>query len=245
MVLGKGNLIKNKHGNMELEEYKMKLLGENRLNEVIELQQFVYDNLPNKEVLYIDSYDDMLADMEKGARIIGVLNSRDRLVAYRYIAFPGNEERNLGYDINMKEDQLEKVVHLETTVVDPKYRGNGLQSLTLDAAAKMVKAEGYRHLMCTVSPYNFYSLYNVMMNGLKIKALKKKYGSEEDGEEGLWRFILHSDLNRRSLNPVDLVVSKWANLDKQKELIDNGYVGYEIIKDTKQLNYIKFEEVSA
>ncbi|HCO18070.1 MAG TPA: hypothetical protein DIT39_00410, partial [Tissierellales bacterium] len=89
MVLGKGNLIKNKHGNMELEEYKMKLLGKNRLNEVIELQQFVYDNLPNKEVLYIDSYDDMLADMEKGARIIGVLNSRDRLVAYRYIAFPG------------------------------------------------------------------------------------------------------------------------------------------------------------
>jgi GNAT superfamily N-acetyltransferase len=245
MVLGKGNLITNKHGNMELEEYKMKLLGKNRLKEVIELQQYVYDNLPNKEVLYIDSYDDMLADMEEGARIIGVLNSRDNLIAYRYIAFPGTDSRNLGYDIDLKEDHLDKVVHLETTVVHPKYRGNGLQSLTLEAATKMVKAEGYRHLMCTVSPYNFHSLYNVMMNGLKIKSLKKKYGTEEDGDDGLWRFILHSDLGKKSLNPVDLVVSKWANLDKQKELIENGYVGYEILKDTRQLNYIKFEEASA
>lgn len=245
MVLGKGNLIKNKHGNMELEEYKMKLLGKNRLKEVIELQQYVYDNLPNKDVLYIDSYDDMLADMEDGARIIGVLNNRDRLIAYRYIAFPGKDSRNLGYDIDLKEDHLDKVVHLETTVVDPKYRGNGLQSLTLEAATKMVKAEGYRHLLCTVSPYNFYSLYNVMVNGLKIKSLKKKYGSQEEGDDGLWRFILHNDLSKKSLNPVDSVVSKWANLDKQKELIENGYVGYEILKDTRQLNYIKFEEASA
>ena len=132
MVLGKGVLVKNKHKeDMQLEEYKMKLIDKNRLREVVELQQYVYENLPNKEVLYIDSYEDMLGDLENGAKIIGVLNSKDRLIAYRYISFPREEKRNLGYDINLPKEDLKKVVHLETTVVDPLYRGNVLQLVTL------------------------------------------------------------------------------------------------------------------
>lgn len=243
MILNKGNILKNKNESLELEEYSMQLIAKERLTEVIELQQSVYDGLSNKDILFIDSYEDMLGDLEQGARIIGVLNSEDRLIAYRYMGFPGKDKRNLGYDILLPEDQLKNVVHLETTVVDPIYRGNSLQSLTLQVASAMVKKEGYRHLLCTVSPYNFYSLYNVMKNGLKIKALKKKYGT--DTEEGLWRFILHSDLEKPLTNPIDLVISKWANLELQKELIENGYVGYEIMKDTRQLNYIKFETQTA
>jgi GNAT superfamily N-acetyltransferase len=246
MVLGKGVLVKNKHKeDMQLEEYKMKLIDKNRLREVVELQHYVYENLPNKEVLYIDSYEDMLGDLENGAKIIGVLNSKDRLIAYRYISFPREEKRNLGYDINLPEEDLKKVVHLETTVVDPLYRGNGLQLVTLEKAKEIAKQEGYKHFMCTVSPYNFYSLYNVMRGGLKIKALKKKYGTKPDNSDGLWRFILHNDLDKKYYNPVDLVLSKWANLEMQKSLIDQGYIGYEIIKDTKELSYIKVDEAYA
>ena len=242
MLLNKGLLMKNKHANMQLEEYKMELLGKDRLREVIELQQRVYDKLPNKDVLYMDSYYEMLEDMEAGAKVIGVQNEENRIIAYRYIAFPGNDKRNLGYDINLAEEEMHKVVHLETTVVDPVYRGNNLQSLTLETAKEMVKKDGYEHLLCTVSPYNFYSLYNIMKNGLKIKALKKKYGSNEIGDEGLWRFVLHNDIKKQSiLNPIDTVISKWANLDMQKELIDRGYIGYELYKDNRALNYMKFE----
>src|SRR5690606_3348903 len=118
--------------------------------------------------------DDMYHEIKNGGKIIGVLNSKDRLIAYRYISIPGIRNHNLGLDIGIPHEQLKKVIHLETTVVDPIYRGNGLQDLTLQIASKLVRKEGYRHLLCTVSPYNFYSLYNVMKNGLKIKALKKK-----------------------------------------------------------------------
>jgi len=243
MILNKGNILKNKNESMELEEYSMQLVSKNRLSEVIELQHLVYEGLNNKDILFLDSYDEMYQDLEAGAKIIGVLNSKDRLIAYRYIGFPGKDKRNLGYDILLPEQELENVVHLETTVVDPIYRGNSLQSLTLQVASNLVKQEGYRHLLCTVSPYNFYSLYNVMKNGLKIKGLKKKYGTET--KEGLWRFILHSDLEKPLINPIDIVISKWANLELQKELINSGYVGYEISKETKQLNYMKFEEQTA
>ncbi len=238
MLLDKGHILKNKNENMELEDYSMKLITKSRLNEVIELEHKVYEGLPNKDILYFDDYDTMLADLEQGAKIIGVLNSKDRIIAYRYIAFPGKDSRNMGYDIALPMDQLDQVVHLETTVVDPIYRGNGLQSLTLQIASNLVKQEGYRHLLCTVSPYNFFSLYNVMKNGLKIKALRKKYGAED--EEGLWRFILHSDLERKVYRPIDEVISKWGNLDLQRELLDNGYIGYNVQKDPRQLNDIKF-----
>ena len=243
MILNKGNILKNKHEFMELEDYSMKLISKDRLTEVIELQHLVYEGLNNKDILYLDSYNDMLGDLEQGAKIIGVVNSKDELIAYRYIGFPGIDKRNLGYDIALPEIELNNVVHLETTVVNPIYRGNDLQSLTLQAASILVKKEGYHHLLCTVSPYNFHSLYNVMKNGLKIKALKKKYGSNAD--DGLWRFILHSDLDKPLINPIDLVISKWANLDLQRELIKDGYIGYEITKDTRQLNYIKFEDQPA
>lgn len=240
MLLTKGYLIKDKYKTKEYEEYTMELLPKERLNEVIDLQLKVYDGIDNKEILYLDSYDEMYEDMKNGAKVIGVLNSQGKLISYRYIGFPGNDSRNLGYDINLPKKELDSVVHLETTVVDPIYRGNNLQSLTLEIAKDLVSEEGYKHLLCTVSPYNFYSLYNVMKNGLKIKKIKIKYGKSNEND-GLLRFILHRDLMHPYTNPIDLVVSKWANLDKQRELIENGYIGYEIFKDTRKLNYIKFQ----
>lgn len=239
MILSKGFLLRDKYKTKEYEEFTIELLPKERLNEVIDLQLKVYDGIDNKEILYLDSYEEMFDDMKNGAKVIGVLNSDRKIISYRYIGFPGKDSRNLGYDINLPKRELDNVVHLETTVVDPIYRGNNLQSMTLEIATELVLCEGYKHLLCTVSPYNFYSLYNVMKNGLKIKTLKRKYGKSKD-DEGILRFILHRDLKTTFTNPVDLVVSKWANLDKQKELINNGYIGFEIFKDTRLLNYIKF-----
>lgn len=242
MLLSKGNVLKNKYEDMEIEDYTMELIGKDRLKEVIELQQDVYDNLPNKDVLYMDSYSEMLEGMESGAKVIGVVTEKNQIIAYRYISFPGKAIHNLGYDIDLSEEDLDKVVHLETTVVDPKYRGNDLQSLTLLATSEMVEKDGFEHLLCTVSPYNFYSLYNTMKNGLIIKALKKKYGSNPNGDDGLWRFILHKDITKEPLlNPIDIVISKWANLDMQIELINQGYVGYKLSKDDRSLTYMKFK----
>ncbi|MDD2446200.1 MAG: hypothetical protein PHY91_00745 [Tissierellia bacterium] len=245
IILEKGNLYKkNDNDTKEIEECSIQLLDINRLNEVIELEHKVYEGLENKDILYVDSYDDIYYEIKNGGKIFGVLNSKDELIAYRYIAIPGKNKNNMGYDIGLAYNQLDKVIHLETTVVDPAYRGNGLQDITLKIATDLVKRQGYRHLLCTVSPYNFYSLYNIMKNGLKIKSLKKKYGTAEDGHDGTWRFVLHSDLEKKLSNPIDMVISKWANLGFQKELIDNGYIGFELSKETRQLNYMKFDDAT-
>lgn len=243
MILKTGTLLKHNKDSIVQEGYVMRLINERELDEVVALQNHVYSLLPNKQVLYVDSYEDMLTDMRLGAKILGVFNEKDELVAYRYVGFPGHDEKNLGYDIKLNENELDKVVHLETTVVHPDYRGNGLQSSTLEQMIPLVKELGYKHLLCTVSPQNFYSLFNIMKNGLKIKALKKKYGDASTGKEGLWRFILHRNLEPAALlNPRELFKISLSDIAKQERLIREGFVGYWLFKDSKELSYIRFEQ---
>ena len=243
MVLKTGQLIKHKDERIEKDEYVMRLIAKEELRDAVALQKYVYDQLPNKQVLYMDSYEEMFDDMKQGAKVIGVFNKAGEMIAYRYIGFPGCSDKNLGNDINMPKQELNKVAHLETTVVHPDYRGNSLQSLTLQQAMPMVQEFGYSHLLCTVSPQNVYSLFNIMKNGLRIKALKKKYGTEENGKDGMWRFILHKNLKPMAARKTNQLLSiPLGDLEQQKKLIHDGFVGLCLFKESKLLNYVRFED---
>ncbi|HZX45792.1 MAG TPA: hypothetical protein VFF83_00795 [Clostridia bacterium] len=242
-ILKTGQLIKRTDGKTEKDQYVMRLISTEELGDIVALEKYVYDLLPNKQVLCMDSYEEMLDDIKRGAKVIGVFNKAKDLIAYRYIGFPGNNPKNLGNDINLPEQELPKVAHLETTVVHPDYRGNSLQSLTLQKAIPMVQDLGYSHLLCTVSPQNIYSLYNIMKNGLRVKALKKKYGKSEDGSDGLWRFILHRNLKPRAVRKTSALFSvPVADIEPQRELIDQGFVGLWLSREAGLLNYVLFED---
>ncbi|HYE82502.1 MAG TPA: GNAT family N-acetyltransferase [Clostridia bacterium] len=246
MVLKTGQLTKHIGERTEQDQYVMRLLAIDELKAAVALQKYVYEQLPNKQVLYMDSYEEMLEDMKNGAKLIGVYNKAGELIAYRHIGFPGKSPKNLGNDINMPMEEQAKVAHLETTVVHPDYRGNSLQSLTLQQAIPMVKKLGYGHLLCTVSPQNFYSLYNIIKNGLRVKALKKKYGTDKDGKDGIWRFILHRNLETIYAGKAShLLRIPLGDLEKQKKLINDGFVGLWLSKESKLLNYVRFEEALA
>ncbi len=241
MIIKAGQLINKGGSTHRMEPYYIKQIGMASLMEVENLQQQVYHQLNRKEVLVTDSLETMMEDLSHGGMILGVYNGSGRLIAYRFISYPNNLGSNLGNDIRLDQQGLAQVAHLETTVVHPDYRGNGLQSETLALALGMIEKEGYRHVMCTVSPFNPHSLYNVMYNGLKIKALKLKYPTKEN-PNGIWRFILHKDLQAKS----PLRVMDWLNvsmnaLSVQETLIDKGFVGNWVIRDQKILQYIRFQ----
>lgn len=236
MILNQGYLIKRKATSRQVEHYTMRLIDPKELDLVMNLQKMVYDGLLNKDVLYCDTKRDILTDLEQGAMIIGVFNSREQLISYRYISFPSSNVRNLGHDIRLDEVELEKVVHLETTLVHPDYRGNRLQSLTLSKAIELVEPMQMKHLLCTVSPYNPFSLHNIMTSGLKIKALKRKYGSTDDS--GMWRFILHKDLDEGVKCTPDIIQAiPMADIRFQKKIIEEGYVGYHLNKESQIIQY--------
>lgn len=246
MILKTGQMIKHIGEKKQQDEYIMRTIATGELKSAIELQKYVYEQLPNKQVLYMDSYEEMLDDMKNGAKVIGVFNKAGDMIAYRYIGFPGRSDRNLGNDIKLEDNELPEVAHLETTVVHPDYRGNSLQSLTLQQAIPLIGEEGYKHVMCTVSPQNAYSLFNVIKNGLRIKALKRKYGKEKDGSDGMWRFILHRSLEPATARKTNSLLNiHLGDLEQQKKAISEGFVGLWLFKESKMLSYVRFEDAMA
>lgn len=110
-------------------------------------------------------------------------NGRQEVAAAFIVFFPGNDEENLGYDLQLPECERLKVAHIEAVIVKPQYRGRRLQRRMLEAAERELKQTGYRYLMCTVHPENHYSLNNMRSCGYRILMTKEKYG-------GMLRHIL-------------------------------------------------------
>lgn len=238
LLINNGQMVNKTIG--KTEEFNMQLLGEESIDEMIFLQQSVYDGLPNKDVLAVDQPEEILAGLKSGGFIIGIYNSMQQLIAYRYVAIPQNEKHNMGHDLHLPYREMHEVAHLETTIVHPDYRGNGIQSKTLQAAFPILKDKGMKHVICTVSPFNFFSLMNIMKNGLKIKVLTKKYGHNLDGSDGLWRFILHRNLHEQDSSAYKSLIS--VGLDRfnvQMSLLEKGFVGNYLSSDGKTLAYVR------
>ncbi|MFT4105134.1 MAG: GNAT family N-acetyltransferase [Lacrimispora sp.] len=89
---------------------------------------------------------------------------------------PGKGKENLGRDIGLADEELEKVAHMETIAILPQYRGNGLQHTMMQAAEEELKSRGYKYFMCTIHPENIYSEKNAVKQGYEVVLTKEKYG---------------------------------------------------------------------
>jgi hypothetical protein len=78
---------------------------------------------------------------------------------------------------------------------------------------------------------------------LRVKALKKKYGKSKDGSDGMWRFILHRNLKPRAVRKTSALFSvPVTDIEPQRELIDQGFVGLWLSREAGLLNYVLFED---
>ena len=82
-----------------------------------------------------------------------------------------------------------------------------------------------------------------MKNGLRVKALKKKYGKSKDGSDGMWRFILHRNLKPRAVRKTRALFSvPLTDIETQRKLIEQGFIGLWLSKEAGLLNYVLFED---
>lgn len=160
--------------------------GRQDLKGFIALLSEVRESMEHKEWFYLDPPDEIYAMMEKGILELWVAMDGQRLAGVLDILRPGMEEFNYGYDLHFSEEELEKVVNMDTAAVHPHYRGHGLQLRLIQTAEKELSEEGSHILLCTVHPDNKFSLQNVLKQGYTIQKRVAKYGSV--------RYILRKDL---------------------------------------------------
>jgi len=212
----------------EFEPFSIIKLGMDDVDEMKKLESEIIAGLESPDAYSPDEKEDILEDMENGAMIFGVF-VKGKLRAYRYISFPKRTEANYGRDIELKGKELDKVVNFTSTIVHPEYRGNRLQRKTMKHALEQLGGTEYRYLISTVSPINYYSLKNMIRSGFVIKKIKRKYGKIADEIDGKMRYILFRDINDNMVKRYSkTIVVNNTEIDLQKNLIKNGYIGYDV-----------------
>jgi ribosomal protein S18 acetylase RimI-like enzyme len=208
------------HTPQEPVRYEMKFLDESALQDILNLQELIARDLPSPEIfrLHDEDYFSRLFRLERS--VIGVIVDGS-LIAYSLIYIPGKGGENLGRDVGLPEEELERVAHLQAAVVHPAYRGNGLQKKMGAAHLKVIEEMGFEHVLCTVSPKNPFSLRNVFSNGFVIRGLKPKF-------EGAWRYIMYKNFLHAISFRCETVSIRGSDIECQVDLLSRGYLGFDI-----------------
>ena len=138
----------------------------------------VWDDIDNKQWFVADNseYTTRILKEENGLGYKAVVKDSGVVAGGFIVSLPGMKEENLGRDIELAEEELGKVAHMESVAILPSYRGNGLQYAMMQQGEADLKKMGYRYLMCTVHPDNLYSKNNVIRQGNEVVLTKEKYG---------------------------------------------------------------------
>ena len=143
----------------------------------IELMAHVRRNMEHKEWLYLDPPDEVRKMLHNGTMSLWVAADNKRIVGAFDALKPKLAPFNYGYTIGLTEEELLRVVNMDTAVVHPDYRGHGLQTRLMQCAQMDLVESGERILMCTVHPQNQFSLNNVLSQGYRICRTMPMYGS--------------------------------------------------------------------
>ena len=155
--------------------------------EIYHIMQETYAALEDKSLYVCDDLEYIKQHIVKEGFTIVACTETDRIVGSFIVRFPGENEDNLGYDVGLSEEDLSKVVHMDSAVVLPEFRGNGLQGKMLKYAEENIDVEKYRFWVTTVAPNNAPSKNTLLKAGYQEVLVKEKYG-------GLIRSILQKNI---------------------------------------------------
>ena len=153
------------------------------LDKYLEFSHVVKDMMAEDDWFFLDPDEEVREMMAREAVGIWLAENGDRIAAVFCVVYPGLEDFNIGYDLEFSEEELKRVVHMDTAAVHPDYRGRGLQNRMMRHAEQELQG---KILLCTIHPDNRYSLNNVLKLGYTIEKKTERYDSV--------RYILRKDL---------------------------------------------------
>lgn len=218
----------NGEGKIEPKNYVIKRLDRSHLAQIMKLQRLIVRNLSRSDMLASFSRHFMQDHIESHGFILGVF-VEDRLIAFRNVYFPSNDDSqwNLGFDLGFDSETRNRVANLQMVCVHPDYRGNSLALKMNRVALHLLRLHKTQNEICaTVSPYNVWNIRILLKCGFYIRALKSKYG-------GKLRYIVHQDLRQPGLCFEDGSVRvPYNDIERLETLLKAGYVGVAIVQDS-------------
>ena len=241
MYLTTFDVLKKENGVKVPKTLSLRLIREDELDKLYEFMVKVKDSMGDSKNFSLEPRDQIFMPYEMGAKILGLFDEDGNIVGERYMTLLSHGKSEYALDVGLDEEDAESIIYLKSTVIDPDYTGNGLQYKTLEFAKDYCGKLGYSKFMSTISPFNLFSLKNGLQADLKIRALKKKYHSEEH-PTGLWRYILFLDKTVEDKCSDEVIYIDRSELNKQIEYIENDYVGVNLSEDKEKIGYVRLTD---
>lgn len=143
------------------------------LSEIMQIMHSTEQNGTPSEWYVTDTEEEVRKVLKNGLVLVA---EHENVVAGFFIAKYPDLESNLGRFLDYSEQQLEKVVLMDSAAVAPQFQGHGLQGKMLEEIEKHIDWKKYQYSMCTVHPDNKYSLHNMQKHGYEVKKTVKCYG---------------------------------------------------------------------
>ncbi len=233
---------------MNKKHLTVKKLGINNLQNVMQLQQKIIENLhPDEQhfILHRTEEDYMKSLNSSSSNMLGVFDG-DELIAQTVFAMPKNgEKRDMP---EFKSDvPNEDLVLYEAILVNPQYRGSGLMKKMLDFIEAHAIDNGRKHAIIQIAIDNPASWINALHHGMSITKVDR---DPTDGVKVVYleKKITHqpiiqpaySNQNSYSLFLGENIHKKIPALfSKMQYLIESGYHGVELNKETQSLIWKK------
>jgi GNAT superfamily N-acetyltransferase len=217
--------------NHRLGNFRIRLLHEGDVDEVMDLRENVLSQLENPD-LYVREQperDFVHAHIGTSAKsgtetgstgeTIGVFDG-DRMVAYAMLGLPDpSAPDHLGrYVSQLNAETRDTAANISSCMVLPKYRGHGLQRVLLVARFSLAQAHARGACIAMVSLHNHASRRNMMREGMRIAWVGNICGSQRQ------ILVMHMNEHWRFADDGAQLVHR-LNFDRQKALTEQGWIG--------------------
>ncbi|MDF2633154.1 MAG: GCN5-related N-acetyltransferase [Pelosinus sp.] len=211
-------------------EYEIKFLNEDHLDQILNLQGIVTKKLSDPTSYYVEPVEFFRKQLLIENSAIGFFHNH-HLLGFNMATFPGLEEDNIGQSFGFEEKELLQVVQIGPAAVHPDYRNKKIFSKLAKEHLKVIEKLGYRHIFLTVAPNNYPTVRIFIDNDFTIKQLKIKFNN-------LLRYILHLDFKSRLKQPQYSVRIPNTDIESQKFIMSLGFYGYDLLKNDNGFDLI-------
>ena len=163
-------------GEPEIIEFRKALPSD--IDEVMALQDRVVEALPDKDLYSTSSREEYLTQLKED--ICFIAECRGKVAGFS-ILVPNDADnpRNYGKYLNYSREQLSRTASLDLTMVDPEFRGRGIQRLFNKLRIGTAVGMGAREGLCSISPDNPYSYRNFLVLNFEIIEQREMYGGKQ------------------------------------------------------------------
>ena len=140
------------------------------------IMQFTAQNMKNRDWFFDDDIHFIRRHINSAEGYTLKFMIDGQISGFLIIRYPGDASDNLGRYLDLTEDQLQTVAHMESVCVLPQYRGRRIfQQLTRRALKIEREKNRTRYFMGTAHPDNQYSMNIFLQSGFRIAKTIRKY----------------------------------------------------------------------